>query len=86
MKIHSRIIAGTILGALLVGCNVGEAPSGSEQAVKDQFNSMKPEEKIRFIQSSPMPAAEKQAKIDEIKKQAGITGDVAAPAGPPQHG
>ncbi|CAN5676604.1 hypothetical protein BH11ARM2_BH11ARM2_20790 [soil metagenome] len=70
----------------LVGCNVGEAPHGSEQDVKAQFNAMTPEDKIKFIQSSPMQPAEKQKQIDEIKRKAGITGDTPAPSGPPQHG
>lgn len=83
---NTLVTVGLLAVLSLVGCNVGEAPSGSPQAVQDQFKSMKPEDQIKFIQDSPMPPADKAAKIEEIKKQAGITGETPAPTGPPQHG
>lgn len=58
----------------LVACdNIGNAPAGmSKDDVNAAVNKMTPEQKIKFYQSSPMPQAEKEKKIAEIKKEAGL--------------
>lgn len=59
---------------LSVGCSsIGNAPSGmSEDEAKDWINSQPPEEQIRMIQSSPMPPADKEKRIKEIRDKHGI--------------
>ena len=68
------------------GCNIGNAPepmSGTD--VKSAVEQLPPEKQIEWYQRSPMPPAEKQAKINEIKKKAGMPVDEgpAAPQGAP---
>lgn len=56
---------------LAAGCsNIGNAPSGlSEDEAKDWVNSLPPEEQIKMIQSSPMPGADKEKRIKEIREK-----------------
>jgi len=58
---------------ILAGCNSGMGPQGlSEAEAKKAIEDLPPADRIKFIESSPMPDAEKKKKIAEIKAQAGI--------------
>ena len=75
---HLRTFIAVALGAtLLLGCSSGDGPSGpgDDNAVNDALKSMSKEEKIKFYQNSPLPPAEKAAKLKEL-------GAEAAPADP----
>jgi hypothetical protein len=57
----------------IAGCNIGNAPEPmSEAELKKAVENAKPEDQIAWIQRSPMPTAEKEAKIAEIKEKHGI--------------
>ena len=90
MRPNFKTLLGFAVACALAGCNVGEAPSGSEQAVRDQLAAKSPQDQIKFIQDSPLSPAQKQQKIEEIKKKTGYTGDASSSATPPnqtpQHG
>jgi hypothetical protein len=60
--------------AVLAGCSsMGDAPAGmSEQDAKNAIANMKPEDKIRAINSSPMPAQEKQKQYEQIERETGV--------------
>ncbi len=75
-------VAPVLIGIVAAaGCNLGMQPAGaSPEEVKSTIAKMKPEDQIKFYESSPMPAAQKAAKIAEIKAKYGITGDTPAPA------
>lgn len=64
------------MGALLfgmVGCGVGEVPRGmSEDQARDAIARMSPEDRIRAINSSPMPQAEKEAQFRQIEEETGV--------------
>lgn len=77
MKIQGLIVIA--LGLLLFGCGVGDAPRPmSQQDVKEALDKAKPEDQIHFIQSSPMNAKDKKAKIDEIKAKYNLSDDDVA--------
>jgi len=70
-----RVIPAAVMLLLpwaLTGCNAGMAPAGSADDVKSAYEKMSPAEKIKFINSSPMPAADKAKKIKEIEDQTGV--------------
>ncbi len=75
----SLVLFGSI-SIMCSGCdNVGNAPQGSTEQVKKDIDALSPQKQIAQWQYSPLPAAEKEKKIQEIEKKYGITRD--APAG-----
>jgi hypothetical protein len=67
------LFAVALLGVAISGCNVGNAPEPmSETEVRQAVDNAKPEDQISWIQRSPMPAAEKEKKIAEIKAKHGL--------------
>lgn len=68
----------------LVGCQTDSTPPEvvSEADVNKQVESLSPQAQIDYLNRSPMPPAEKQKKIEEIKKKAGLSG-ASAPTGAP---
>lgn len=73
----SLLIIGIAL--FLSGCSgVGNAPAGDDNAVKDAMGKMSREEKIKFINSSPLNAEQKKAKLKEM----GIEDAPEAPSTP----
>jgi len=83
MKKELLIIA---LGALMgiQGCNVGNAPEPMDaNQVNNAVNNAKPEDQIAFWNSSPLPPAEKKAKIDAIRKKYNLPDNSGAQGGPP---
>jgi hypothetical protein len=69
------LICGIVFSGTSVGClgGVGNAPAGmSEQDAKSAIARMKPEDKIKAINSSPMPPQEKQKEYDKIEKETGV--------------
>jgi PBP1b-binding outer membrane lipoprotein LpoB len=62
-----------VLASILSGCSsIGNAPAGqSPDEAKAAFDGMSPDEKIKMIESSPMPPAEKEARIKELEAQGG---------------
>lgn len=58
---------------ILSGCGIGDAPSGmSNEDAKAAIDRMTPEQKIKFIASSPMAGPEKERKYAEIEAQTGV--------------
>jgi hypothetical protein len=57
---------------LLVGCNVGNAPEPmNEDQLKAAIEKMPPQDQINYINSTPMPAEQKAARIKEIEAKTG---------------
>jgi hypothetical protein len=84
MKAIKITLISIVITASIAGCNVGNAPEGPspEQFQKDLAASPAVDQ-IRFIQGSPAPAAEKAAKIEELKKKYNLSdADVAAATAP----
>lgn len=82
-KTKILVALGVLFG--IQGCgNIGNAP---EPMTADQVNKTvseaKPEDQIAYWQSSPLPAAEKQKKIDEIRQKYNLPADAGAASGPP---
>jgi hypothetical protein len=70
-------------GFAATGCNIGNAPepmSGDE--ARAAVEKLSPEQQIEWINRSPMPPAEKQKKIDEIKAKHGLQGGANATSAP----
>jgi hypothetical protein len=72
----------------LIGCGMGDAPPPmTREDAKNALNNLSPEDKIRYYDSSPMPAAEKQKKIAEVEQQYGVkASDVLGNKGAPAPG
>lgn len=84
---NSRLlICGFVFIAALVGCGGPDAVTEgmSNDDAKAAIAKMKPEDKIRAINSSPMPQAEKDKQFAEIEKETGVkASDVLGGAGGP---
>ena len=62
-----HILLGALAFALMiVGCNSGTAPAGSETAAKSEYDALSKEKKIEFWERSSLPAVEKAAKLKEL--------------------
>jgi hypothetical protein len=74
MKLKYCIVFVGLSGVgVLSGCNVGMQPEGPDVAqVKAREASLPPDQQIAMIKDAPMPAAQKAAKIAEIKSKYGI--------------
>ena len=85
MKKYSIALLAIAAGSLISGCNVGNAPEGpSTEQFQKEVASQPPADQIRLIQASPAPAADKAARIEEIKKKYNLSdADVAAATAPP---
>jgi hypothetical protein len=89
MKAIKTALISLVITASIAGCNVGNAPEGpSPEQFQKELATKPAVDQIRFIQGSPAPAADKAAKIEELKKKYNLTdADVAAAtapeAGPP---
>ncbi|MHB8637081.1 MAG: hypothetical protein ACYC96_11490 [Fimbriimonadaceae bacterium] len=70
-----------VLGS--AGCSsIGNAATGpSEAQIKQNENALPPDQQIKLIQSSPMPAAEKAKRIKAIEDKYGVK--AGAPANTP---
>lgn len=65
-----------------VGCNVGMAPQGPDQAeIKARMAKLPIDEQIKLIRSSPMSEADKEKKIAELQGGKGDTTTATAPPG-----
>lgn len=84
MKALKSALISLIISTSIVGCNVGNAPEGpSPEQFQKELSAKPAVDQIRFIQASPAPAAEKAAKIEELKKKYNLTdADVAAATAP----
>lgn len=84
MKALKSALISLIISTSLFGCNVGNAPEGpSPEQFQKELAAKPAVDQIRFIQASPAPAAEKAAKIEELKKKYNLTdADVAAATAP----
>ena len=80
-----KLLTVAILGAGLVGCNAGMAPTGaSPEEVKAAFDKLPLEERVKLTNSSSMPADAKKQKIAEMYQKEGKTPpgeENGAPAG-----
>ncbi|MGV3616024.1 MAG: hypothetical protein ACO1SV_11880 [Fimbriimonas sp.] len=62
-----------VAAAMLSGCSMGDAPAGMTEAdAKAAVDALPPDQKIKAIESSPMPEADKRKRIAEIKAAAGM--------------
>lgn len=65
---------------LVVGCNVGMAPTGPSVSEIQSTIAKKPiAEQIKLIQNSPMPAEEKARRIKELQEKSGGAVDATPP-------
>jgi hypothetical protein len=73
MRIQNVLVLIGIAGTL-GGCNdIGNAPAGmSDGDAKAAIANMKPEDRIRAINSSPMSATQKQEAYAEIERETGV--------------
>jgi len=77
----AMIIVGTVSGC---GCDAGAQPSGmSKTDAESAIAKMKPDDKIRAIASSPLPAAEKERRYADIEKETGVKAKDVLAGGPP---
>lgn len=89
--LKNTFLAAALASALVVGgCSIGNAPEPmSEGDVKAALDKATPEQQIDWVNRSPMPPAEKQRRIAEIKAKAGMATDspgAASPHGAPTGG
>ncbi len=77
-----------LASSALIGCSAGDAPPPmTREDAKTALSNLSPEDKIRYYDSSPMPAAEKQQKIAEIEQQYGVkASDILGNKGGPPAG
>lgn len=75
MSKYTLLLTVLVVSLLTSGCNnVGNQPAGmSDQDAKSAIDKMTPEQKIKFIASSPMPEEEKKQKYAEIEKETGVS-------------
>jgi hypothetical protein len=68
-----RLAAVFVLGYAIVGCSgIGDAPAGPSPAeYQKKLDSMSLDDKIKWINSSPMNPTQKQKMIDDAKAKAG---------------
>lgn len=67
------VLIGIIACLAIAGCNIGMQPEGpSLDQVKAKEASLPPDQQIALLKTAPMPSAEKEAKIAEIKAKYGI--------------
>ncbi|RYG48348.1 hypothetical protein EON79_04710 [bacterium] len=71
-----------------IGCSVGNAPEPmGESDLKSAVEKLPPQDQINYINSSPMPKAEKEKRIKEIEEKTGYKANQGGPnSGPPQTG
>lgn len=63
-----------IVAIALTGCSIGMAPKGPDaNEVQQEFSKMPPDQQIKGIQHSPLPAAEKEKRIKEIEEKYGVS-------------
>jgi hypothetical protein len=75
-----------LFALVCVGCNVGNAPEPmSEDQLKSAVEKLPPKDQIAYINSSPMPPAEKARRIKEIEDKTGYKAEAPA-GGPPPTG
>ena len=84
---HSNVALSAILAATvsLIGCGIGDAPKTMDQnELKDALSKATPQQQIDWYNRSPMPAAEKKKKIEEIEQKYGLKpGGAVGPSGAP---
>jgi hypothetical protein len=69
----SYVCALSALALSMIGCNVGDAPSGPSQAeYQKSLDNMTPDQRIKWIESSPLNPDQKAKEIAAIKAKAGI--------------
>ncbi len=76
-----RIVIAASIFSVLVGCNAGMAPEPmNPDQLKSAVDKATPEQQVKWVQSSPMPAAEKAKRIKEIEDKTGYKApEISAP-------
>lgn len=75
--------AATVAAVLLGGCNIGNAPEPmAASEVKKEVEKLTPDQQIDWYNRSPMPPAEKQKKIAEIREKYGLQDSGGGPSAP----
>ena len=71
MKARSLVLC--LFALACFGCNIGNAPTPMEASeVQGAVDKLPPQDQIRYIQNSPLPQAEKDKRIAEIKAKHGL--------------
>jgi len=61
------------MGFAIAGCSVGDAPKGlSAEETRAAVDALPPDKQIDYINRSPIPQAEKEKRIADIKAKAGM--------------
>ncbi len=61
-----------VIAMMLVGCGIGDAPAPMEpNEVQSAVSKLPDDQQIAYIKNSPMPQAEKDRRIAEIKAKSG---------------
>lgn len=70
----------------LGGCNAGMEPAGpTPEEIQAKIATLPPDQQISMIQHSPMPKADQEKRIQEIRDKYNLPAPAgAAPAGPDQ--
>ena len=72
-KLKWAIPLALVSGVLVDGCSIGDAAKGPDPAeIEQRKNSLPPDQQIKLLQTSPMPAVEKAQKIKEIEDKYGV--------------
>ncbi len=73
MKIAINLSFIVIVASLLSGCSSGGPAAGmSDSEIKSEYDKMTPQDKIKFIASSPASGPEKEAKFKKIEEETGV--------------
>jgi hypothetical protein len=83
MKTIIKSLTVFVVGLNVIGCSsMGNAPeSASNEEFRANFEKSSPQEQINVIQASPMPAADKEKKIAEIRAKHNMTEETPANKG-----
>jgi hypothetical protein len=81
-KTHYFAIA-VAAGLTLAGCNAGMEPEGpTPDQIRAKLATLPPNEQIAMLQHSPMPKAEQEQKIEEIRTKYGLPAPASSTASP----
>jgi len=73
MKTWIKLGCAGALGLVIIGCNAGSVPRGMTQDdAKARIANMKPEDRIKFYNNSPMSQVDKEKKFKEIEEKTGV--------------
>ena len=83
MRLFTLFVPLALLALVFGGCSSSDGPTGpgDDNAVTDAMKTMSKEEKIKFYQNSPLPPAEKAAKLKELGAEVAPSNPAGIPSG-----